>query len=62
METFFKIPATPKIIPIGRALVEEKESVTAGLGLGLGEGKEPGKGAAVDCLLKRLGKVFSFGL
>jgi len=51
----FKEHTTPKIILIGRALVVGKESV------GLDEGKSHEK-SAVDCILKRWGKVFSFGL
>lgn len=52
---FFKIKPTPKIILTGRALGVEKESV------GLDERKSHEK-SAVDCILKRWGKVFSFGL
>lgn len=51
----FKRKPTPKIILIGRALGVEEESG------GLDEGKSNEK-SAVDCIIKRWGKVFSFGL
>ena len=48
---FLKIKPTPEIILTGRALGVEKESV------GLDERKSHEK-SAVDCILKRWGKVF----